>query len=567
MRNFLFESIWLLSHREKNAVTAAFHPRLNLIVGRNHTGKSSIIKNLFLTMGAKPKGKLQQWDDSTISAVKFSVDNQKFTAVHHDGNRALFNDKGVLLVTATSHQTWTDSLVKALAFNLVLTDKSSNTVAADAKCFFIPFYINQDGSWQGEWDTFTGIQQYRSPINAILEYFCGIKPPEYYEIESKRVQVQRILEDLQKERVLLERARERFGRSMSLSGPKIDPSNFEADISRLTTEVTELNREQESLREAAVREQELLYSIKLQIQLAVTTLRTFDGDVSFLRKPAGPTLTCPTCGAEHAESFMDVLTYAEDARILRELVDRLHRDSVKAEFQYNKTRAKLSELADQYKRVSDILDTRRGELKFSDVVNSMGAETAFRTFEDEAMLLKADIDKRLSELEDFNKRLKELTSMKRTKEILGVFRNSYLSALQILNLNPMDVKKLKLNSRPDLSGSGGPRSILAYYAALWNTCAGPNGSFSVPLVIDAPNQQGQDDINLPKVLEFISTELPNNAQVIVGSELDTKHQYDNKILLDQPYHLLQTTQYQAVQEVIDPLVKAMYDSLHREDTV
>ena len=48
MRNFRFESICLLSQSEQRARKVTFDRRLNLIVGRNHTGKSSLIKSLFL---------------------------------------------------------------------------------------------------------------------------------------------------------------------------------------------------------------------------------------------------------------------------------------------------------------------------------------------------------------------------------------------------------------------------------------------------------------------------------------------------------------------------------------
>lgn len=567
MRNFLFEGIGLLSRRDQRALSVGFDPRKNLIVGRNHTGKSSIIKSLFLTLGARPKGELQHWDESTISLVTFSVDGQKYAAVYQNGNRALFDVNGKLLVAATTHFEWTEAFSRSIGFNLVLTDKESETVPADSRCFFLPFYINQDGSWQGTWDTFTGLQQYRAPVGVILDYFSGIKPPEYYELNAKRTQSHRALEELQKESRFLNRARERFGKSMALSGPKVRPDNFELEIARLTVEVTDLNRQQEKLRDLAVRERELVSNIQLQIQLAADALQTYDSDASFLRDRTRETLTCPTCGAEHTESFLDLLTYAEDARVLRELIARLRRDAVRAAEQYQKTQTQLLELDTNYRRVSEILDTRRGELQFGDVVNSMGAENAFRTFEEEAAILKKEVDQRLSEIDAFDARLKELTNVNRSKEILKVFREAYASALHKLNLPSLNVSRLRLTSRPDVSGSGGPRSILAYYAALWYTCLWRYGSFSVPLVIDAPNQQGQDDINLPKVLAFISGDLPDNSQIIVGSELDTPHPFNKKIELDQEYRVLQEGQYAQVGAVIDPFVKAMYNSLQREDVV
>jgi hypothetical protein len=567
MKNFRFENIWLLSHKDQRARQIQFHPHKNLIVGRNHTGKSSLIKTLFRTLGARPKGELVQWDENTISVVTFTIDQKRYRAVHQHGHRALFNDTADLLLAASNHEEWTEAFAKIVGFNLVLTNKSSETVPADPRCFFLLFYINQDGSWQSSWDTFVGLQQYRAPLGAVLDYFSGIKPPEYYELESKRTQSQRYLEDLQREQSFLEKARERFGKSLSLAGPKIQPDNFEQEIVRLTTEVSELNQQQEKLRDKAVREQEVLSNIKLQIELAVDALATYESDSAFLRNEPREKLTCPTCGAEHSEPFLELLNYAEDARVLRELVARLRGDASKAAEQCRKTQEQLGQLENNYRRVSEILDIRRGELKFGDVVNSMGAESAFSAFEVEGKALKGEIDQRLSEIETLTARLKQLTDANRSKEILKSFRESYSSALISLNLPPIETGRLRLTSRPDLSGSGGPRSILAYYGAIWRTCLGKYASFSIPLVIDSPNQQGQDDVNLPKVLKYIANDLPAGAQIIVGTEMETDFIFDHKIMCDEPYKFLKETEFYEVGRYVEPLVKAMYDEIQSKDNV
>lgn len=564
MKNFLFENIWLLSHKDQRARAIQFHPHKNLVVGRNHTGKSSLIKTLFRTLGARPLGELAQWDDNTISVVTFLVDDKKFRAIHQSGHRALFNEFGDLLTASSNHEEWSKAFVECVGFNLILTDKKSEIVQADPRCFFLPFYINQDGSWQAGWNTFTGLQQYRAPIKTILDYFTGIRPPEYYELDSIRSLTQKALEDLQKEQRFLEKARDRFGKSMSLSGPKIQPDNFEQEISRLTVEVTVLNRQQEKLRDNAVREHEVLANIHLQINLAVDALATYDSDSSYLRNEPRDKLACPTCGAEHVESFLELLNYAEDARILRELVARLRGDATKAAEQYRKTQAQLRELESNYRRVAEILDTRKGELKFGDVVNSMGAERAFMIFEAESESLKQDIDERLSGIERLTSRLKELTNARRSKEILKSFREAYASALISLNLPPIETSKLRLTSRPSLSGSGGPRSILAYYGALWRTCFGKYASFSIPLVIDSPNQQGQDDINLPKVLKFIANDLPSGVQIIVGTEMETDHVFDRKIQCEEPYRFLEEDEFLHVSGIVEPMAKRMYDELHKQ---
>lgn len=554
----------MLSKKDRRARTIAFHPKKNLIVGRNHTGKSSLIKTLFLTLGARPTGELAQWDENAISLVEFSIDNRRFRALHQNHYRALFDIEGRLIDSTRSHSEWSEIFARVTGFNLVLTDKTMETVPADPRCFFLPFYINQDGSWQSGWETFTGLQQYRAPVSAILEYFTGIKPPEYYALKSKRDQEQRQLEELRKEQRILEKAKERICKSFQITGPKVNPENFALEVEQFTKEVTSLNARQEVLRDTAVRQQELIESISLQMRLAKEALSTYESDSKFLQTEPHERLVCPTCGAEHDKSFLDFLTYAEDARILHDLIAQLQDDLEEATRRYQTTKSELQQLQTNYNRISKILDTRRGDLHFRQVVDSMGSERAFRAFEDEGVSLKHDIDKHLSKIDVLDKRLKGLTDKKRTKAILRKFRDEYARALNRLNMPSIDVTRLRLTSRPDLSGSGGPRSVLAYYGALWQLCLGDEGSFGVPLVIDSPNQQGQDDVNLPKVLNYLAARLPSQAQVIVGSEMDTDCEFDNKLVLNEPYKLLQEDEYVDIERLLEPMRKIMYEASQQE---
>lgn len=80
----------------------------------------------------------------------------------------------------------------------------------------------------------------------------------------------------------------------------------------------------------------------------------------------------------------------------------------------------------------------------------------------------------------------------------------------------------------------------------------------MPLVIDSPNQQGQDNIKLPKVIKFISEKLPASAQLILRSEIDTEHPFDKKIVLDSPYKLLAEQFFDEADAELEPLETLMY---------
>lgn len=563
MKTFLFESICLISSKEKKAREIIFHPKKNLVVGRNHTGKSSLIKNLFLTLGAKPQGVLDKWSSDTISVVYFAINDVKYHVLHHNGKRALFNTNNVLIAAMDTHREWAELFAEITGFNLILTDKFSKSVTADPKCFFLLFYINQDGSWGPGWDTFPGMQQYKSPVSSILDYFTGIKPPRYYEINSEKSQLQQKLEDFQREKVFLGKARNRFDKSFSITGPKLQPGNFELEIEQLTGEVNELNNKQEVLRESVVKGGELVHTIQLQIELANSTLANYDKDITYI-VTNDERLECPTCGTRHTHSFLDALVYADDARSLRELVVQLHSDAEVAAQQYLNSKNELNELDAQYERINSILNTREGDLKFEDVVASMGAEKAFKAFSDEAAAIEQNIGEHALSIQALAQELKKLIDRKRSGEIINNFRETYRVSLSGLNMPILDTSKFKLSSRPAISGSGGPRSLLAYYSAVWSACFSRIATFSVPIVIDSPNQQGQDDINLPTILRFIAKGLPQSSQIILCSEIDVQQSFDNVMLLDKPYSLLLEEEYEFVKSFVNPLFDKMLIELQNK---
>lgn len=562
MKSFQFESISLLSHRDKKGRKVEFHPRRNLILGENHTGKSSLVKNLFIALGATPLGKLEQWDPNTVSSVAFKVGGDSFRVVHQNGSRALYDSKGNLLTATDSHAVWAEAFADLVGFNLVVTAKKGGAgTRADPACFFLPFYIDQDGSWREKWETFPATQRFSAPVQSILEYFSGIRPAEYYELKSQHAAFSKEADAQASEMRLLERARARLSQALPQGTVNLSEAGFEEEVQRLTSEANELNQIQEKLRSKYVRESEIVASISRQIDVAYASLREYASDQKFLANVSNAQeLVCPTCGAEHEQSFLHYLGYAEDARILEELTRTLQKDLGAAKQELATTNGDLRTLRGNYSRINTILGKKRGELKFREVVESHGTQVAHRAFDVEREQINVELARWNAELQTVSARLTELTDKKRTKRIVEAFRLAYANARKALNV-PDPAGRLGLMSRPNRSGSGGPRLLLAYYAAIWKICQSEELNVSVPVVIDSPNQQDQDDVNLHVVLEFIADSLPASMQLIVCVTKNSDARLDQTTVFDKKYSVLQGESYEQVEAEIGPLYRRMNGAL------
>ncbi len=110
---------------------------------------------------------------------------------------------------------------------------------------------------------------------------------------------------------------------------------------------------------------------------------------------------------------------------------------------------------------------------------------------------------------------------------------------------------------------GGPREVLAYFAALWwvSRSLEFDSPFSMPTIVDCPAQSGQDVVNLPAMLHFISTGLPPEAQVFMTYEADVAEEFDERIRLAGSRALLVKSEYETNAEFLLPKLALMQKSL------
>ena len=89
---------------------------------------------------------------------------------------------------------------------------------------------------------------------------------------------------------------------------------------------------------------------------------------------------------------------------------------------------------------------------------------------------------------------------------------------QKLDVHLDDPERQSIESISVARGSEGPRALLAYYYAFLHTKTNFTTSVRFPVVIDSPNQQGQDTVHLPQMLKFIFDHVPDDVQTIVATE-------------------------------------------------
>jgi hypothetical protein len=557
MRKLILKEIKMVSLLEKKAKKVLFHPKLTIIKGENHTGKSSLIKSIYWTFGATPKNVHPRWQKTdVISVIDFSIDDLSYSILRKGNFFAIFDEQKNVLGTF-------DKITKGLGpflsnlldYKIKLNNKSNELITPPPAYFFLPYYIDQDVSWKENWAAFDNLGQLSNWKQNIVNYHTGIKPNEYYEIKAEIESIQKQIDELERKKSVSKNVLNKLLDQLQTVVVDIDINVFKKEIDELMNSYTTLKVKGEKAKEKIVMLKSQKIQVEKQVAIVHKTMNELRKDYKYALQLAD-SVDCPTCGHTYENTFAERFSIAKDEDNCQDLLIKLKEESKDLDEKISREYEQYNKHNNETAKIKILLEKKQGEIKLKDIIQHEGKKELKQILETEIKVLQSEMAEFEDEINELKKELKTIEDKKRQQEIKSLYLHQMKSNLLKLEVHTMEENSYKtISSTIKETGSGLPRALLAYYYSILNTMKKYSTSIFCPIIIDSPNQQDQDEDNLRKMMEFIFSEQPEDSQLILGLVEIGDYQFEGEIIeLTEKYHLLQEEPFEELEKEIRKLL-------------
>ncbi len=519
-RRVTYKTLWLVSARDESARKQLFSQK-TLLLGPNGTGKSRVVKNLYWVFGCKTRKRdAGTWDPDTVAALEFTYRDNDYTVVRDGKRLGMFGADDQLLFSAENMSAWSRMLGAFFRFELRLKRPQTATFSqAGPEYMFMPFYMDQDGSWGAGWETFEQLTQFSDWKGATFESFIGMRPNAYFQAKYLSTEIGERVTDRRKE---LEAQRSAFKRVQDVlpkNLPSLNLAAFRSELAELGRKATKLQQEQVRIRGQLLGLVNTREKVLSELNVALSAHNELKGDFAYLTDRAGEAIECPTCGTVHENSFHARILLSSDAESLSGLIMELRTQADDISGKEANIRGSLRAVERSVAELDKLQQERRAKLKLEDVLASQSKRTLDTAFQRVSGDLSSAVKKLETEKANADAEVKKFEDPERLADVRRYF-SSQVSSLSNLVDVPLDeqIGDPKPGARAQSGGSSAPRSMLAVHLAMLATNAEWGDTPLFPFVVDTPQQSGQDDPNLTKMVEVLGRAAGVHHQVILAAE-------------------------------------------------
>lgn len=561
MKRLTIKKLIVISQSESRSLEVPFENGLNIILGGNKTGKSSIIKSIFTTLGCECKSIEADWKKLISSYLLFFNYGEKQLCIVRQGKKFQifkYSDHAYACVIETeAFHEYSNCLMDILEINMPCISKDGKQFNVIPPLLFRFQYIDQDDGWNKIADSFSNVAYVKDWKPNTNKYVCGYLDDAYYKLQAKKAEQTLIKDDKKKEL----NYNQNFVSRISSTLTQIEDMQ---SVDEVTTNIESLLAKSEELRKMQFYYNAEMNVLENDIYVNHHKLHTVEHNLVETKKDIeyamsqDDELVCPICGTIYANGLDEQLNITSDYAHCEKLIEEL-KNSISV------STGKLEELKEKYRTVSleiqsieQQIQNSQDLLSYSSFYKNKGQYEIYESCKGQLDVIQKEIDSYVSKIALIDDKINEQKSKERSQNIREDIENYCRILADAINLSKTFIQLRDFVQVINRTGSETPRLVYMYQSALYLYNLSRAYSPFNFYVVDTPNQQGQDADNLESIFKSLELFLSAEGQVIVGTERKTgmEEKANNVIKLTEKRRCLNNINYNKHIELLEKLQKA-----------
>ena len=560
MKRLMIRKLIVISQSESRSLEVPFEKGLSIILGGNKTGKSSIIKSIFTTLGCECKRVEADWKKLVSTYLLFfKYGERQFCIVRQDKKFQIFeninNDFSCIIETNAFHE-YSNCLMDILEIKMPCISKDGKQFNITPPLLFRFQYIDQDEGWSKIADSFKNVAYIKDWKANTNKYVCGYLDDSYYALQAQKAEHILERDDKKKELNYNQNFVSRITSTLTRIEDIESVEDVTTDIELLLAKAEELRKLQFSYNaEMTVLENDI-YINQHKLHIVEHNLIETKKDIEYAMTQEDE-LICPFCGTIYSNGINEQLNITSDYAHCENLIAELKSSISVATKELEELKNKYNDVSVEIQSIEQKVQNTQELLSYSSFYKSKGQFEIYESCKRQLDVLQGEINSCVSKIAITDEKINEKKSKERSKDIREDIERYCRTLADAINVPKTFIKLRDFVQVINRTGSETPRLVYMYQSALYlynlERAYSPFNFY----VVDTPNQQGQDTENLGSIFKSLELFLSDEGQVIVGTERETgmEEKASNVIKLTGKRRCLNNINYKKHIELLEKLQK------------
>ena len=194
MKRLLLKKLIVISQSEESSLEVPFKKGLNIILGGNKTGKSSLIKSIFTTLGCECKKVEKDWK-KLISTylLYFKYGEEQYCILRYDKEFSIMKEEKnsyICIINTNKFQLFCDKLMEIFEIDMqCVMSHNSEIINVTTPLLFRFQYIDQDDGWSDIGNEFQNVRYIKDWKGDTNKFITGYLDNDYYRLKAEKIQL------------------------------------------------------------------------------------------------------------------------------------------------------------------------------------------------------------------------------------------------------------------------------------------------------------------------------------------------------------------------------------------